>query len=425
MTPTGTDPLEVLREVDPARDLDGPGDAWAAQARAAIVAGDHEATRAPRRARRWAGVAVAAAGVAAVVALMVVLVVAGGDGTPDGPAASLVVVGSTVAPATLDDAAAVVRERVGALGLDGVTVIAAADAQALRVVGEVPEADLAALAAPGRFWILNLERAVAGTAKPTYGAAVAAARADAGLTEPGSALPAGWIVARQAARDRYAESWWPLRTAGGVDVSDIASADLSGDYVGVNLTEAGSRAYTALTREVAEDGALDGKAHRTAIVVDGELVIAPEIDYETHPTGFTDLSGLQFPAGTEDDARRMAAVLGSGPLGVSLLPGVVPEPGTITAFLRDDATPTAIDQARVAFRELLTAGDLTTVEFISKDGAFERLRARLRDPGILDELPSNPLPASFELMPADGADGTAIAAQVRALPAVEQVTVAP
>ncbi len=315
-TPTGTDPLDVLREVDPARRGHGPDASWAAETRAAIVAGDRR-DPAPRRVRRWAGVAVAGTGVVAVAALMAVLLVAGGgdDGPADGdtPVVSLEVSGGAVTPGALEDAAAVVRTRAGLLGLEGVTVTVDGSTEVIRVEGDLLEPDLEALAVPGRLRILNLDRGIVGTAKPTRAAAVHEARADAGLPPGGAEVPAGWVVAWQPARGPYAESWMALRTAGSLDEGDVASARADGDGVALGLEDDGAAAFTRLTREIAQDGALRGRPQRLAVVVDGVLVSTADVDYELYPNGFDGRQGLVVPVGTRDDARRLAAVL-SAPL---------------------------------------------------------------------------------------------------------------
>ncbi|MGD9571099.1 MAG: permease-like cell division protein FtsX [Thermoleophilia bacterium] len=372
--PTGTDPLDLLREVDPARRADGPHAAWAAETRAAIVAGDRR-DRAPRRARRWAGAVVAGAGVAALAALMAVLLVAGGgdDRAPDGAtAASLVVVGAPVGPEALEETVAVVRARVDALGLEGVTVTADPDGQALRVEGTVDEADLRALAAPGRLTIRAPDR-------------------------PGAR---------------------PLHEG------DLADARADGDALTLGFTDEGARAFRDLTRQIAQDGALMGRPQAMEVLVDGRTIAEPVVDHEAYPTGIDGRNGLVVPAGTAGDARRLAAVLGSGPLPVALAAVDPPVRGTVTVIVADDATPADVERMGDAFRQRVAAGDLVSAEFVSEEEALDRLRARLQNPSILDELPSNPMPASYEVVPAPGADRAALAAAVRALPGVDRVVVA-
>ena len=52
-------------------------------------------------------------------------------------------------------------------------------------------------------------------------------------------------------------------------------------------------------------------------------------------------------------------------------------------------------------------------------GDIEDLRARLKDPSILDERPGNPVPASFEIQLPRGADPQGIVADLSTEPALD------
>ena len=67
----------------------------------------------------------------------------------------------------------------------------------------------------------------------------------------------------------------------------------------------------------------------------------------------------------------------------------------ITVFLKDTASADSIDKLQA---QIVSWPEVKNSEFVSKDKALERLRAEFTDhPEILDQLQSNPLPASFEI----------------------------
>jgi cell division transport system permease protein len=66
----------------------------------------------------------------------------------------------------------------------------------------------------------------------------------------------------------------------------------------------------------------------------------------------------------------------------------------LKAFLYDDATKPEIDRVQ---ERIESVRHVTTVDFVSKKEAVEILKTRLDDKDILQELNSNPLPASFDV----------------------------
>ncbi len=68
---------------------------------------------------------------------------------------------------------------------------------------------------------------------------------------------------------------------------------------------------------------------------------------------------------------------------------------------------------------LQDSGQITAFRYVSKDAALTELRDRLKDPSILEELPSNPLPAKFNVKPADPAQAQAIIDQISDSPAID------
>jgi cell division transport system permease protein len=97
----------------------------------------------------------------------------------------------------------------------------------------------------------------------------------------------------------------------------------------------------------------------------------------------------------------------------------------IVAFLRPGAAPDAADLERL--RGALEAlPGVSAVRFVAPDSALERLRAALGDQArVLEGLPRNPLPASFELLlsPAHRSPSRvrALAARAGSLPGIDDV----
>lgn len=94
----------------------------------------------------------------------------------------------------------------------------------------------------------------------------------------------------------------------------------------------------------------------------------------------------------------------------------------ITVFL--DEGLSSGDQALVRTRLLAIAG-VDSVRFVSKDEAWESLRADLNDEGLLQSVGGNPLPASFVVRPAPGHrtsdEVRRIAREAETVPRVEDV----
>jgi cell division transport system permease protein len=66
----------------------------------------------------------------------------------------------------------------------------------------------------------------------------------------------------------------------------------------------------------------------------------------------------------------------------------------LKVFLFDDATKQEIDKLEGRIERV---SHVTTTEFVSKSEAVEILRGRLEDDDVLEELKTNPLPASFNV----------------------------
>ncbi len=72
----------------------------------------------------------------------------------------------------------------------------------------------------------------------------------------------------------------------------------------------------------------------------------------------------------------------------------------LKVFLYDDATKTETDALK---GKLAGLSHVKSVSYVSKPEALKILKGRLKDPNVLSELNSNPLPASFNVKPDDAA----------------------
>ncbi len=70
----------------------------------------------------------------------------------------------------------------------------------------------------------------------------------------------------------------------------------------------------------------------------------------------------------------------------------------LKVFLYDDATKA---EAAALKTELAGLQNVKSVDYVSKPEALKILKGRLKDPNVLKELNSNPLPASFNVKPDD------------------------
>jgi len=77
----------------------------------------------------------------------------------------------------------------------------------------------------------------------------------------------------------------------------------------------------------------------------------------------------------------------------------------LKAFLYDDATQGEINALQTKIEGL---PHVKSAQFVSKRAALQILSGRLKDPNVLKELNSNPLPASFNVKPDDAAQLEAI-----------------
>lgn len=91
----------------------------------------------------------------------------------------------------------------------------------------------------------------------------------------------------------------------------------------------------------------------------------------------------------------------------------------IDAFISDGATVPQVEGLRTQLVALQNNGQIREFTYVSKDDALKELRGRLKDPSILEELPSNPLPAKFNIKPTDPDNAQGIIDQISDSPAID------
>ena len=92
----------------------------------------------------------------------------------------------------------------------------------------------------------------------------------------------------------------------------------------------------------------------------------------------------------------------------------------VDIFISDNATVAQVNDLRDRLVALRTRGEVREFTYVSKDDALRIMRARLKDPSVLDELPSNPLPAKYNVKPRDPENVTAILDAVQGHPALDK-----
>ncbi len=93
----------------------------------------------------------------------------------------------------------------------------------------------------------------------------------------------------------------------------------------------------------------------------------------------------------------------------------------ITVYLVTDPDPDA-DQVSAMTSEIMSWSEVKSVVYVSKTDALERLKEDFKDnPEILENLTSNPLPASFEIAIVDPQTVDTVAARFDSDPIVDEV----
>lgn len=298
------------------------------------AAAEHAPGRHKRTLRRLRPLAVAVA-VALLVATVVLTVPAErGDERSAQDLQNVFELSYRVPPGDAAQTAQILRERLRAAGI-AATVTAGEGTLTIKAQ-DTTRADVTTLTAPGRLAIYDWERSVLGPdGRP--------APTDPAVTgNPGAGQDASLRQAEARTRAAknpdghavQAERWWfalggePALTNADVATARADKDPAGGEIVSLELTPPGERAFTTLTRELAQRGArfsLGGDPLQTsqhlAFVLDDRLISVPFINWQQAPDGIdgaegTYMSGLATP----ELARLTAALLSAGPLPTTLQP---------------------------------------------------------------------------------------------------------
>lgn len=253
------------------------------------------------------------------------------DDTPVPPAATVQSDYRTT-PAAADATMRILQERLDLAGIRGArTMIVGGEIRVAAPTGT--EAAVTALMVPGRLAMYYWEGSVLGpdgrpapgdpdvTGSPDAGRAAALTKAEA---EARARQVDGARVVRSETRE---DGYFVLSGAAPVTNAALAKAQVAKDVptgdpiVALDFTTQGRRAFQDLTRDVAQGGAdhaLGGDplmtSHHFAIVVDDRIVSVPYINWQMNPDGVDGAQGAQIVTASEEDARRLAAILSTGPL---------------------------------------------------------------------------------------------------------------
>jgi cell division transport system permease protein len=91
----------------------------------------------------------------------------------------------------------------------------------------------------------------------------------------------------------------------------------------------------------------------------------------------------------------------------------------IQVYISDAATTAQVSNLQQSITALQNQGLVKTFTFTSKAQALQKLKSELSDQSILNLLPNNPLPASFDVTPNDPANDAQVATALRNNPAID------
>lgn len=306
-------------------DAVAPDDAATARARAAALGALLAARRRPawsrlRPTRRTLSAAFAVAGTVAIAAVLVLSLPRGED-RPVAPGIALVatspVPGATVSAEDLETTAQMIDRRAEIMGIDGADAEVVDGDIVLHLPPDAPPGTLGDLTARGELAMYDAAKVIVGSEDGTT-SPPRPARGQRVVVQPVEGIP--------PARD--SASYLLIRDEAALTNADIAEAanvdDPGGDtpVLRMQLTEEGRAAFHALTRSVAQRGAIENAPSTFLIVLDGELVSNPTIDPSAFPDGINS-NALQVDTGPgvpEASRRTLAAKIQEGPLPVALAP---------------------------------------------------------------------------------------------------------
>jgi SecD/SecF fusion protein len=111
----------------------------------------------------------------------------------------------------------------------------------------------------------------------------------------------------------------------GKDITDARQQFQQGAFssnepiVTMSFTGDGRRAFADVTKDLATRGALRNELQSFAIVLDGEIISNPTVDYQQYPTGIDGRNGAQIQGNfTVDSAKTLASQINSGAIPIKL-----------------------------------------------------------------------------------------------------------
>ena len=91
----------------------------------------------------------------------------------------------------------------------------------------------------------------------------------------------------------------------------------------------------------------------------------------------------------------------------------------VDVYIADTASVKQVNSLKDKLDGLQAAGTIASFNYVSKEDALRVMRERLRDPSVLDQLPSNPLPAKFNVQPSEAENANAVVAAIKDDPALD------
>lgn len=147
-------------------------------------------------------------------------------------------------------------------------------------------------------------------------------------------VPQGLFLAYQKAQrfqtrqSGLEQRWFVFQNNPGLTGQDVTEARatrqqgaLGGNQpiVTMQFTGKGRQKFADITRQLAVDGALKGQLQRFAIILDGQIVSNPTVDYKVYPTGIDGSNGAQIEGNfSQGEAETLAKQINSGALPINL-----------------------------------------------------------------------------------------------------------
>ena len=124
------------------------------------------------------------------------------------------------------------------------------------------------------------------------------------------------------------QRWFVFQNNPGLTGQDVSSASSRLETQGIggnrwivtmDFTGEGEDKFQDLTRQLAVEGNLKNQLQRFAIILDGEIVSNPTVDYEEYPAGIDGSNGAQIEGDfSQDEAQTLATQINSGALPIEL-----------------------------------------------------------------------------------------------------------